>query len=405
MPRATEALKLILDSVSPLPSCDLPLPASLGRVLACDVCAREDLPSFDNSAMDGYAVRASDVAAATPSSPVRLRVLEDVPAGSTATQPVVQGSAIRIMTGAAMPPAADCVVRVEDTSAEGELVFIARGVCQGFNVRAVGEDVKVGQVALAAGTCLRAAELGVLAALGCARVRVHPAAKVAVITTGDELVDADAPPGPGKIRDANSYTLSAQVRLAGAEPLLFPRVPDDKAAVESALQRALAGADLVLTNGGVSVGDYDYVKAVLESMGAKLGFWGVEQKPGKPLAAWLLDGKCVVSLPGYPASAMVCFEEYVRPALRKMMGHVWLHRPVRHAELTAPYFKKADRRLHLLRVWAWEQAGAWKARLSGAQGSGVLSSMAAANGLAAVAEDVEEARVVPVHMTDLPEDH
>jgi molybdopterin molybdotransferase len=259
-----------------------------------------------------------------------------------------------------------------------------------------------------AGTALRAAELGVLASVGCAMVPVIPPVRVAIVTTGNELADVQDTLGPGAIRDSNSYALSAQARMAGATVVMFPRVRDDTDAVREALEAAVEQADIVITNGGVSVGDYDYVKLTLEQMGADLKFWRVNQKPGKPLAFWMLRGRPVASLPGYPVSAMVCFEEYVRPALRKMMGHSLLHRPWRNAALEGGYQKKGDRRVHIVRVHAWEEDGRWKARLTGPQGSGILSSMANANALGQIEagdDEVADGGLIQIHLTDQPEEH
>jgi len=411
MPRVSEALEIILGSVKPLAPREIPVAESLGLVIARDIAAHDSVPPFASSAMDGYAVRGSDVAGASYDSPSRLRVLQDVPAGQVASCRVQPGTAVRIMTGAAVPDGADCVVKVEDTFTDGEFVVIRRGVPGGVNVRPVGEDIFAGTTVFAAGTLIRPAEIGVLASVGCASVPVYPKVSVAVVTTGDELIDVGDKLVPGKIRDANSYTLTAQVRQCGAEPLLIARVADTMDATRSAFARALAQADIVLTNGGVSVGDYDCVKDALESLGARLLFWGIEQKPGKPMAFWDIQGKAVVSLPGYPVSAMICFEEYVRPALRKMMGHVLLNRPWRKAVLQGVYDKRGggkDRRTHFLRAKAWEQDGLWHAALAGKQGSAVLSSLAGSNALAVVTEEqdaIDAGGLVLLHLTDQPEDH
>lgn len=411
MPRASEALAIILGSVKQVAPRDVPLAEALGLVIARDIAARNSVPPFASSAMDGYAVRAADVAGASPGSPVRLRVLQDVPAGKVASCRVQPGTAVRIMTGAAVPEGADCVVRVEDTLTDGKDAVIRRGVAAGVNVRPIGEDIDAGTGVLRSGTVVRPAEIGVLASVGCATVPVFPRVKVAVVTTGDELVDVGDELVPGKIRDANSYTLTAQVRQCGAEPLLIARVADTLQETREAFERAMESADLVLTNGGVSVGDYDCVKDALSGLGAKMLFWGIEQKPGKPMAFWDLGGKAIVSLPGYPVSAMICFEEYVRPALRKMMGHALLHRPWRKAVLQGVYDKRGggkDRRTHFLRARAWEHEGVWHASIAGNQGSAVLSSLAGSNALAVVAEEqdaIDAGGLVLLHLTDQPEDH
>jgi len=411
MIRANEALLRILDSTSVLPACEVALDDALGRVIAAPVIAHDSVPPFASAAMDGFAVSSTDVAQARADHPVRLRVLQDVAAGSVASCRVEPGTAIRIMTGAPVPDGADCVVRVEDTRPEGNEVAILRGAKGGANVRPVGEDTHAGGVVLSQGAVVRAAEIGVLASVGCSTVSVYRAPKVSVVTTGDELVGVGEPMGPGKIRDTNSYALTAQARASGAVPLLIARVADTLDATSEAFARAMAQSDIVVTNGGVSVGDYDCAKAALERIGARLVFWGVEQKPGKPLAFWEADGKTVISLPGYPAAAMICFEEYVRPALRKMTGHSALHRPHRVARLQAGYDKKGggkDRRVHLLRAKVFESDGELQATLTGGQGSAMLSSLARSNALVVVPEDqdaIAPGGQVLVHLTDQPEDH
>ena len=404
-----EALKAILDHATPLAPVAMPLDEAAGLVLAEDVMARGNVPPFANSAMDGFSVIAGDIQQASETSPVRLRILEDVPAGSVATQPVCPGTAIRIMTGAPLPDGADTVVHVEVTHTEGDDVLILLALKAGVNVRGMGEDMKDGVIVLTAGTVLRPGEVGVCAAAGHATVAVLPRARVAILTTGSELVDAAQVPGPGQIRDANAHSLRAQVVAMGAIPIVFDRVPDTREAVRSALERALFQADVVLTNGGVSVGDYDFVKDVLQEMGAELVFWRVKQKPGKPMAFWTLGSKRIVGLPGNPVSCMVCAEEYVRPLVRRMMGHTLLYRPVRTAVLDERYAKGSDAgRAHFVRVRLQERDGVLRAVSTGPQGSGILTSMALATGIAVLPEDtpvVEARQSVHVQLTDLPEDH
>lgn len=404
-----EALAAILERAAPLPAEERDLDDALGRVLAEEVAAAEDLPPFANSAMDGFAVRAADVAGAGAERPVALRVLADAPAGTVVAARVGPGTAVRIMTGARMPAGADAVVPVEHTAGAGDTVRVLRPVRAGGNVRLAGEDVRAGEVVLPRGAVLRPAELGLLAAVGRPRVRVVRAPLVAVVTTGDELVAAGEAPGPGRVRDANIHSLCAQAWAAGAMPVPFPRVRDTRGAVQDALVQAWGAADVIVTNGGVSVGEWDHVKAVLEELGAARVFWGVRQKPGKPMAFWEWNGKPVLGLPGNPVSCMVCFEEYVRPALRRMMGHAWLHRPVRTAALAEGFVKEAgDPRTHFLRVVAREREGRLVATATGPQGSGILSSMVRANALAVIpagSGGVPPGGEVRLHMTELPEDH
>ncbi len=404
-----EALKAILDHATLLAPVTMALDEAAGLVLAENVIAHGNVPPFSNSAMDGFAVLAADIQQASEVIPVHLHILEDVPAGSVATQPVRPGTAIRIMTGAPLPDGADTVVHVEVTRVEGDDVLILVALKNGVNVRRVGEDMKDGAIVLTAGTVLRPGEVGVCAAAGHATVMVYPRARVTVLTTGSELVDAAQVPGPGQIRDANAHSLRAQVAAMGAEPVTFARVPDTRKAVRSALEQALIQADVVLTNGGVSVGDYDFVKDVLQEMGAELVFWRVKQKPGKPMAFWALGSKRIVGLPGNPVSSMVCTEEYIRPMIRRMMGHALLYRPVRTAVLDERYAKGADAgRTHFVRVRLQERDGVLHATLTGPQGSGILTSMALAAGIAVIPEDtsvVEAGQTVHVQLTDLPEDH
>jgi molybdopterin molybdotransferase len=276
-------------------------------------------------------------------------------------------------------------------------------------VRLAGEDIPAGGLVVPRGRILRPAEIGVLASIGCARVPAHPRARVAVITTGNELVDAGEHPGPGQIRDANIHSLAAQVRAAGALPVCFPRVPDRREAVTAALEQALDGADVVLTNGGISVGDFDYIKQVLEELGAEQVFWRVAQKPGGPLGLWQLRGRLVFGIPGNPVAAMLMFEEFVRPALLRMMGLSRLHRPERMGVMAVPWRKRgADGRMNLLRVRTRAQGQELLVELTGPQGSGLLSSMMAADALALIPPDtlaIPAGGGILLHLIDQPEDH
>jgi len=405
----SEARAAILARVAPLPPVRQELDDALGRVLAGDAVSAVTIPPFANSAMDGFAVRAADCITASEQSPVILRVIEDLPAGRVAAFAVTAGAALRIMTGAPVPAGADAVVPVELTSMSSLDVVLTRPVPMGANLREAGEDVRAGECVVAAGTVLRAAELGVLASIGMVSVAVVPAPRVALVTTGDELVDAATIPGPGQIRDSNMYSLTAQVRLAGGVPVRYPRIEDRLEAMIDVFRAARAGADVIVTNGAVSVGDYDFVKPALAALGADQVFWKVAQKPGKPLAFWLFDGVPVFGAPGNPVSAMVCFEEYVRPALRSLGGFGLLHRPEVVARLDGGYRKaSADGKQHFARVVATETGAGWVARSTGAQGSGILSSMVRANALALIPPETVELPAgasVMLHLIDQPEDH
>jgi molybdopterin molybdotransferase len=402
-----EALQAILSHIPVLPPVSIPLEDCLGRVLAEDVFSDENVPPFTNSAMDGFALQAKDLAEASSQHPVSLRILADLPAGTTFGGQVHPGETVRIMTGAPLPAGADSVVRVEDTSQVGEYVICKSSIHYGSNIRLEGEDIVRGSLALHRGKVLRPAQIGILAIIGHSHALVHPSAKVAILTTGDELVDHSSHPGPGQIRDANGPALSAQVREIGAIALPYPRVADQRETLRLAITQALAKADLILTSGGVSVGDFDYVKEVLGELGAERLFWGVSQKPGKPLGFWMVRSKPVIGLPGNPVSSMLCLEEYVRPALRKMMGFYHLFRPERIGILTVDYPKEPDGRQHLLRVQIEVRENRLYATPTGPQGSGVLTSMARAQALAIIpaeASSLAKGSEVSLHMTEWPED-
>jgi len=403
-----EALQSILARVAPLPPRTLPLAEALGLAVAEALVSAEQVPPFTNSAMDGYALRAGDLAAASGDQPVRLRVLGDLAAGAMPDRAVEPGTAWRIMTGAPLPEGADTVVPVEDTTGGADWVDIRTPLRRGVHVRHAGEDIQAGLALVQAGHALRPGDLGVLAAVGRPAVPVHSRARVAVLTTGDELVDASERPGPGQIRDANIHAVCAQVAACGAIPIPFARVKDDRATLTGVLREAMQ-ADVVLTTGGISVGDYDFVKPILEALGAERVFWKVAQKPGGPLGFWMLGGKPVFGIPGNPVAAMLMVEEYVRPALRRLMGFSALHRPMAEAVLEEGWTGKAgDHRTTFLRVVARRESDGWHARLTGPQGSAILSSMLHANALAVIpagTDCVGPGGVVMLHLTELAEDH
>jgi len=400
-----EALVRVLAAFQPLPPERVPVLETLGRVLAEDIYADMDIPPLTNTAMDGYAVRAADTAGASPERPVRLRIIHDLAAGYTTDVAVVPGTAIRIMTGAPIPPGADAVVRFEDTERGREWVNIFKGVSVSKNVRQAGEDVKKGQLILPRGTAVRPQEVGMLAALGHKETRVHRRPQVAILATGDEVIEVDAPWQPGKIRNANSYSNAAQVICYGGVPVLLGIACDDVAELTAKIRAGLEqGADLFLTSGGVSVGDFDVVKTVLAAEG-EMGFWRVRMKPGKPLAFGHIQGVPLLGLPGNPVSAMVSFELFARPAILKMLGKTRLDKPTVEATLLDEVRRKDDRR-HYLRVVVEEREGKYFARLAGDQGSGILLSMVQAQGLAVIPEDADHLPAgvrVQVMMLDWPE--
>ena len=397
-----EALARVLAAFEPLPPERVPVLETLGRVLAEDVYADMDIPPLTNTAMDGYAVQAADTAGASAERPVRLRIVHDLAAGYTTDVTVTPGTAIRIMTGAPIPPGADAVVRFEDTEQDGEWINVLKGVPVGKNVRQAGEDVKKGQLILPRGTEIRPQEVGMLAALGHKEALAYRRPRVAILATGDEVIEVDAPWQPGKIRNANSYSNAAQVVHYGGVPVLLGIAHDDVAELTSKIRAGLEqGADLFLTSGGVSVGDFDVVKTVLAAQG-EMGFWRVRMKPGKPLAFGHIQGVPLLGLPGNPVSAMVSFELFARPAILKMLGKTLLAKPTMEATLLDEITRKDDRR-HYLRVMLEERNGEYFARLTGDQGSGILLSMVRAQGLAIIPEDVDHLPVgarVQVMMLD-----
>jgi len=378
-----EAQQLVLDEVGLLGVERVGFTEALGRVLREDVRATRDLPMADNSAMDGYAVRASDVSEATAENPARLRVIDDLPAGSVASKKVITGTAIRIMTGAPIPDGADAVVPVESTDAGEIEVTVLRPVRTGDNVRSRGEDMKAGALVLRSGSVLRAAEVGVLASVQKTRVTVGRRATVAILSTGDEVVDVDTPLLPGHVVNSNSYSLAALVREAGAIPRLLGIVADTKQATIEAIESALE-SDFIISSGGVSVGAYDFVKDALDSMGAETRFWQVAMKPGKPVVVSRLRDHLFFGLPGNPVSCMVSVHLFVAPALRKAMGQTSsLLPPIVSTVLEADVTSKGDRR-HYTRVRLFVRGGQLHSLPMTAQGSGVSMSMVRANGLAIV---------------------
>ncbi len=353
---------------------------SLGRVLAEDVVAPGDVPPHDNSAMDGYAVRTADGVDGAV-----LRVIGEVAAGHVATRALAAGEAYRIMTGAPLPPGADAVIMQEQTERAGDVVTLRRAVKPRDNVRDRGEDVRAGQVVLRPGVELRAAELGTLASSRRARVAVARRPVVAILSTGDELRDVDQPLDPGAIAETNSYALAALVRECGGEPRVLPLVRDGLDAIATAIGEARR-ADLIVSTGGVSVGEHDHVKAALASLGAELTAWRVDMKPGKPVALAVLDGDGTpyYGLPGNPVSSMVGFTLFVRPAIRAALGcAVPIDLPRATVRLDTPLTTRSERR-QFLRARVRFVDGRLVATPMARQGSGVLTSMLGANALLVV---------------------
>jgi len=365
-----EALATVCGAARVLGAERVGLAAALGRVAAEDVRSTRAVPAAANSAMDGYAVRHADLAAL----PARLRIVAVEPAGTVVDRAVEPGTAIKLFTGSVVPTGADTVVKVEDTEASGDIVVVRAAPGPGANVRAAGEDIAAGSTVVGRGTPLGPADVGVLASVGCATVLVHRRPTVAIVSTGSELVEVDEVPGPGQVVNSNAYTLAAAACAAGATATVLPIVRDREADIHASLREA-SRADVVLTSGGVSVGDLDLVKDALDALGVERLFWQVAQKPGKPLAFGRLGDRLVFGLPGNPVSALVCFHLYVRPALRRLQGHRRLHAPLVEASL-ARSVRKAKALTEFVRVQlAWTDDG-WVATPLMSQSSGVLTALA-----------------------------
>jgi molybdopterin molybdotransferase len=374
-----QARDLVLKRCRVLETEDVPLLEAVGRVLATDARSDIDVAPFDNSAMDGYAVHAADLAGASQDAPVTLSVVSHIAAGDYSELEVGPGQAARIMTGAPVPPGADAVVMVEYTEAgeaegsTGGTVRVMREVREGENIRRRAEEVSAGDVVLEAGEVIGPAAVGLLASTGHATATVYRRPRVAVISTGDELVEVVEKPGPGKIRNSNSYSISAQVIAAGGIPLRYPILGDDPDATRAAFTRAAAEADFIVTSGGVSVGDFDYVKPVLEELG-EMEFCKVAMRPGNPQTLGSISGVPFFGLPGNPTSTFVGFEVFVRPSLRYMQGHTKLDRPRQSATLAHDVKKKQDRRYFLRALLERLDDGSSSVSLSGSQSSALLTA-------------------------------
>jgi molybdopterin molybdotransferase len=391
---ADEALRRIMAGVAPLPSEARPLLDALGSVLAEGIAAPVDLPPWDNSAMDGFAVRSEDVTAASTEHPVVLRVVDDIRAGAFPSRAIGPGEAARIMTGAPVPTGADGVIRVEHTDGGAAIgtpdaaVTIRSAADAGKNIRPRGEDVRAGETVLRAGALLRAPELAVAASLGRARLTVHRRPVVAIATSGDELVDVedyDEVLAGRKIVSSNTYALAAQLAESGIEARVLGTARDTPESVRQVLERA-RGCDALVTSAGISVGEHDHVRAVLEEMETRVEFWRVRIRPGSALAfghVGALGGIPWFGLPGNPVSTMVTFELFVRPALLRMCGRTHVFAPTIEAVLRDPVSARGEL-MHFPRLRLERADGATNAYLTGAQGSGIATSMAAADALGLV---------------------
>ena len=413
-----QALEKILGYVAVLEVEPRPVLDCLGQVLAEDVYSTINIPPLDNSAMDGYAVRAEDTRGATEQTPRLLRVIDTVAAGSISECEVEPGTTARIMTGAPVPKGADAVVRFEDTDETqrqrvSDEIGILREAKPGQDIRRAGEDIARGSLVLSREVVIRPSEVGVLASLGRSKVKVIRRPVVAVLATGNELVDINQALPKGKIYNSNSYSVAALVQRYGGIPKILGIALDSESSLVASLRKGL-DADMLITTGGVSMGDYDVVKDVLVKQG-EIAFWTVRMKPGKPLAFGMVKGLDEagvtrniphLGLPGNPVSAMVTFELFARPAILKMMGKKNLAKPVIEAVIEEPIVNSDGRRV-FTRVIVGKRSGLYFARLTGPQGSGILTSMSLANGLVIIPEDkpgVEAGDVVQVMMLDWNEE-
>ena len=384
-----EARAFVLERCRPLDPVQVPLDQALGRVLATDAVATDAVPPFANTAMDGFAVRAADVVAATPDRPVRLRVVETILAGRAPLRWLGRGEAARIMTGAPVPDGADAVVMVEHTTAIGDdEVDVSEAVREGQHLRRVGEDIRPGDVVVTRGAAVTPARVGVLAEMGFDSVLVYPAPRVGVISTGDELVAGGGPLAAGQIRDSNRPALLALTRASGFDAVDLGLVRDDEVAITRVLEDGVARCDAVVTSGGVSMGDVDLVKVILGRL-ADMRWMQIAIRPAKPFAFGVFDrvdggpGVPVFGLPGNPVSSLVSFELLARPALRRMAGFDELDRPRVQAVADEALTRRPDGKTHFARVRCiYGDDGRYHARSAGGQGSHQLAAMAAADGLA-----------------------
>jgi molybdopterin molybdotransferase len=385
----TTAQQIVLDAAGILGCEKIGLLDALGRVLGEDIIAPRANPPWDNSAMDGFAVRWADIKQEHAITRIpELKVVEDVAAGAVATKSVGPGEAIRIMTGAPMPAGADTVVRIEYTEpSESTVRIMLPEYGQGANIRPRGDDVQEGECIIPQGTPLRSGEIGMLAILAKSFVLVHQRPRVGILSTGDELADLDESFDEHKIVNSNSYGIAAAVQEAGGIPVLLGIAKDNPDSLKDKIRQGLT-CDILVLSGGVSMGDYDFTKPVFAELGADMNFWKLAIRPGQPVAFGKIQGKLAFGLPGNPVSSMVTFDQLVRPAMLKLGGHRIWERPIVKARFLEKFSKQTDRRHFLRGVLAYE-GGDLVVRTTGKQGSGILTSMVKANGFIDVPEDVE----------------
>jgi molybdopterin molybdotransferase len=383
------AIEQIMQTINPLGLERVNILNALDRVLGEDVVAGRNIPPKDNSAMDGYALRFQDTLGASPHQPVQLEVTEDIPAGAIPHKNVAAGQAARIMTGAPLPAGADAILKMEDTEKEGQKVWIKAEVPSGQDIRRAGEDVREGELVMPRGTIVRPAGIGMLASLGRSFVSVYQRPLVAILATGNELVDIDENPSPWKIINSNSYSLASQVLDCGALVMQMGIAKDKREDLLAKFQSAMR-ADVIISSGGVSVGDYDLVKDIMQEVGSQMQFWQVAMRPGKPLAYGKAGNVPIFGLPGNPVSSMISFEQFIRPAIMKMMGHENIFRRTISAVLQDDIVKRTGLTHFIRGLVKASGDGGYTVTTTGEQGSGILKSMVRANGLIVLPEDVDK---------------
>lgn len=381
-----EALDLILENTTTLESTSVRVEDSLGLVLSKNIISPLNLPLFDNSAMDGYAVKSADTDSASSKNPVSLNIVGTIRAGDFPGFSVNSGEAAKIMTGAAVPNGADSVVKIEDVEENEEAILVSKKVEISANVRFEGEEIKKGETALESGVEINPATLGFISELGINIVDVYRPPKISLVVSGEELVGINDELSPGKIRDTNSITIKSAMCKDNIDSVSTERVADNRADIENIIASELNSSDILITTGGVSVGEYDFIKDALSSQGVEQIFWGVAQRPGGPMCFGKKEKKLVFGLPGNPASALVCYYEYVRPAIRKMAGGKHLQLEETQAELLEPINKKAGK-IHFLRGYLSNNNGRYYVRTTGGQGSHMMKSFANSNCLIVLSED------------------
>ena len=401
MIQVQEALDKILTKIQFKGVEKVSLDQALGRVLTEDVVSRINNPPLDNSAMDGYAVIAGDIQSATPENPVKLEMVEEIAAGYTAKGTLKPGQTMRIMTGAPIPPGADAVLMQEDTQKDGDSILCLDRADVEENIRRAGEDIKIGESVLKKGTTLSPAHIGMLAVIGRSQIAVGQRPTVAILSTGDEILELDETPEGPQIFNSNGHMLAAQIKSAGGIPVYLGIAKDTEEDLMEKFAWALK-ADIVVSSGGVSVGDYDLVKSTLQKMGQEMLFWKVAMKPGKPLAFGRIGKTPIFGLPGNPVSSFVSFEQFVRPSLRKVLGCSDLSHKTVQAKLTRTINKKPGRLHFLSSIVSWAD-GEYTVTPAGEQGSGILKSAANANGLLIFpleAEEIKQGQEVAVQMLE-----